>query len=100
MIGAVLIKPIVTEKSMRLAEKGWYTFEVALESDKYSITEAVEKQFKVDVKAIKTMRMHGKPKRIGKRRTEVATSDRKKALVKLGEKQKIELFNFTESENK
>lgn len=96
----ILIRPIITEKSMFMANKGWYTFEVESQSQKPEIAKAVEQQFEVKVKGIKTISIKGKPQRTGKKRIEIATSRRKKAMVKLDKDQKIELFNFSETAQK
>lgn len=90
--GRVLIKPIITEKSMQDANSGWYTFAVVKEANKEVIKKAVEDQFKVDVLGVRTLIMKGKSKRVGRRRQAVKTSSWKKAKVLLGPEQKIDLF--------
>lgn len=90
--GRVLIKPIITEKSMQDANSGWYTFAVVKEANKEVIKKAVEDQFKVDVLGVRTLIMKGKSKRVGRRRQTVKTSSWKKAKVLLGPEQKIDLF--------
>lgn len=89
----VILKPVVTEKSMAgMAEKK-YTFLVHPEANKIQIREAVEKMFEgTKVDSVHTMNMAGKTKRRG--RTEGTTAKRKKAIVQLTEDSKdIEIFS-------
>lgn len=87
----IIIRPIVSERSMEGVQDKKYTFEVALKANKVEIKKAVEAIFGVKVQKVTTMRMLGKEKRVGvhvgKR------SDWKKATVKLTDDSKtIELF--------
>lgn len=91
----ILIKPIITEKSMKDASLGWYTFSVNRAANKKEIKKAVEDQFKVNVLMVKTQTVKGKTKRVGRRRQEVKGSPWKKAIVKLGAEQKIDLFEVS-----
>lgn len=91
----VIIKPIITEKSLSLAAKGWYTFGVAIASNKVHIAHAITDMYKVTVVDVRTMIMHGKERRSGKRQKKVTKSDWKKALVRLKEGQKIDAFEVT-----
>lgn len=86
----ILIKPIVTEKSMSLLEGNKYTFLVSPEANKVEVKKAVEDLFKVKVLKVNTMVVKGKQKRV--RNIIGRTSDRKKAIVTLREGDKIELF--------
>jgi large subunit ribosomal protein L23 len=87
----VIKRPVVSEKSTALAEVGnRYVFEVAMASKKEEIRDAVEKLFKVDVKAVRTMVMHGKVKRLA--RSTVKRSNWKKAIVTLAQGQKIDFY--------
>ena len=76
----VLIRPIITEKSMRLMSTlRRYSFVVAIDANKIEIKQAVEKVFGVQVDSVRTMRMPGKRKRVG---IKVGyTSEWKKAIV-------------------
>ena len=88
----VILKPLVTEKSMgQMAEKK-YTFLVHPEANKTMIKDAVEKMFEgVKVKSVNTMNLEGKTKRRGL--TYGKTAKRKKAIVTLTEASKdIEIF--------
>ena len=89
----VILKPVVTEKSMNAMAEKKYTFLVHPEANKTQIKEAVEKMFEgTKVASVNTMNMDGKKKRrgavIGK------TVKTKKAIVQLTEDSKdIEIFS-------
>lgn len=87
----IIIRPIITEKSMMgIAEKK-YTFEVAKTATKIDIANAVEEAFKVKVAKVNTVSVRGKLKRQG--RTQGYTKFWKKAVVTLTEDSKsIEFF--------
>ena len=88
----LLIKPIITERSLKDASSGIFTFMVTKFTDKRSIKKTVEDQFNVHVKKISTIKVVGKKRHIGKKRTPVAKPDWKKAKVKLAPGEKIDLF--------
>jgi large subunit ribosomal protein L23 len=88
----VLIKPIVSEKSLNQTALSLYTFAVAKWATKWQIKKAVEKAFNVKVLSVKTAKVKGKKNRVGKYRLEIKRSDWKKAFVKLPPDQKIEVF--------
>ncbi|MEN9713868.1 MAG: hypothetical protein RLZZ164_532 [Actinomycetota bacterium] len=77
----VIIKPIVSEKSYNLIDNGKYTFEVAPDSNKTEIKQAIERIFKVEVASVNTLNRSGKTRRtkfgLGKRK------DTKRAIVTL-----------------
>lgn len=88
----VILKPVITEKSMRGMENKVYTFLVHPEANKSQIKEAVEKMFEgTKVQRVNTMNLPGKEKRRG---TSVGrTAKTKKAIVKLTEASKdIEIY--------
>ena len=87
----VIIRPVVTEKSMtEMAEKK-YTFVVDKKANKTEIKKAVEAIFDVKVEKVNTLNYDGKMKRMG--RTQGRTASFKKAVVKLTEGSKeIEFF--------
>jgi len=88
----VVIRPIISERSMSLLSEGKYTFEVAKEANKIEVAEAVEKLFPgTKVKAVNTMNVSGKMKRMGK--SQGMTKSWKKAIVTIKEgSKKIEFF--------
>ena len=88
----VIIRPVITEKSMNAMGEKKYTFLVHPEANKTQINEAVEKMFEgTKFKSLKTINNDGKKKRrgmvVGK------TAKTKKAIVALTEESKdIEIF--------
>ena len=88
----VILKPVITEKSMNDMSMKKYTFLVHTEATKSQIKEAVEKMFEgTKVKGVNTMNLDGKKRRrgmvVGK------TAKTKKAIVQLTEDSKdIEIF--------
>lgn len=88
----VILKPVVTEKSMNAMSEKKYTFLVHPEANKTMIKEAVEKMFPgTKVASVNTMNCEGKTKRRGMTFGKTAAS--KKAIVKLTEDSKeIEIF--------
>ena len=88
----VILKPVVTEKSMELMASKKYTFLVHPEATKNQIKEAVEKMFKgTKVKSVNTMNLDGKTKRRGM--TFGKTAKTKKAIVQLtADSADIEIF--------
>jgi large subunit ribosomal protein L23 len=87
----IILRPVITERSMEKAGDKIYSFEVARDANKIEIREAVETIFRVDVQSVNTMNVRGKMKRmgvhIGRRPA------RKKAVVRLTEQSKpIEFF--------
>ena len=87
----VILKPVITEKSMDLMADKKYTFLVHTDATKNQIKEAVEKMFEgTKVKSVNTMNLDGKNKRRGM--TFGKTAKTKKAIVQLTEDSKdIEL---------
>lgn len=88
----VILKPIVTEKSMNAMAEKKYTFQVHPEANKSQIKEAVEKMFDgTKVKNVNTMNLDGKKRRRGM--VVGRTAKTKKAIVTLTEDSKdIEIF--------
>ena len=88
----IIVRPIITEKSMMMIEEKKYVFEVAKDATKPEIAAAVEEMFKVDVKCVNTINMKKKPKRMGYNRG--YTKSWKKAIVTLKPDSKtIEFFD-------
>ena len=88
----IILRPVVTERSMSLLEDKTYTFEGAPSANKIEIKKAVEEVFPgTKVESVNTMRIMGKVKRQGA--TSGRRPERKKAIVKLTPKSKgIEFF--------
>lgn len=87
----VILRPVITERSMSGIADKKYVFEVALGSNKVEIRKAIEEIFKVKVLSVNTINVKGKEKRMGVHSG--YTSKRKKAIVRLTEDSKsIEIF--------
>ena len=88
----VILKPIITEKSMNAMSEKKYTFSVHTSATKGQIKEAVEKMFPgTKVKTVNTMNLEGKTRRRGS--TSGKTAKTKKAIVQLtAESADIEVF--------
>ena len=87
----VIVKPVISERSMDDAQQKRYTFKVATDANKTQIKLAVEEIFDVDVKKVNIMNVQGKEKRVG--RNVGRTAAYKKAIVTLTEESKeIEFF--------
>ena len=88
----IIIRPVITERSMAAVADKKYVFEVAKTAGKIEIKKAVEEIFGVKVAAVNTVTMHGKPKRLGGGRPGM-TKTWKKAYVTLSADSKtIEFF--------
>ncbi|NLW19038.1 MAG: 50S ribosomal protein L23 [Candidatus Cloacimonetes bacterium] len=87
----IVISPIITEKSENQAQnQNTYTFKVSINANKIEIKHAIEKIFSVKVLDVNTIRMLGKPKRLGKYSGK--RPDWKKAIVTLRSGDKIADF--------
>jgi large subunit ribosomal protein L23 len=87
----IIIRPVISEKSYNLIEsEGQYTFQVDQRANKDQIRRAVEDAFDVSVARVNTTNVKSKPKRQGL--TRGRTSTWKKAVVKLVEGDRIDLF--------
>lgn len=91
----VLIRPVLTEKSTALADKGQYTFEVHREANKIQVRKAIEEIYSVRVTSVNIANVKGKPRRRSWRYGEGKTRSRKKAIVSLAEGQRIPVFEAT-----
>ncbi|MBQ8942127.1 MAG: 50S ribosomal protein L23 [Firmicutes bacterium] len=89
----VILKPVVTEKSMNEMAEKKYTFYVHTDATKIQIKQAVEKMFEgTKVASVNTLNLNGKTRRRGY--TVGKTNNRKKAIVQLTEDSKdIEIFS-------
>ena len=88
---AVIIKPLVTEKTTHLqTTRNSYAFQVAVGANKHQIKDAIERQYSVKVLDVRTMNRKGKPRR--SKFKMATTPDWKRAIVVLDENSRIELF--------
>lgn len=85
----IIFAPVVTEKSMKNAEKNIYTFKVDKRATKTQIKKTIEEQFGVHVKTINTLITKPKDKRVGKYTGKTKTY--KKAIVSLQDGETIEV---------
>ena len=88
----IIIKPIITEKSMMDAQERKYTFKVADDANKIEIKKAAEELFGIKVAKVNTMPVRGQKRRQGM--SEGRTASWKKAIVTITENSKtIEFFD-------
>lgn len=80
-----MIRPVLTEKSLRLMEEGQYTFDINRQWTKPQIKFFVEDLFKVQVDSIRTYRLPRQSK------------TQKRTVIKLKENQSLD-YTFSESE--
>ncbi|MBF0980148.1 MAG: 50S ribosomal protein L23 [Clostridiales bacterium] len=87
----VILKPVISERSMDEAQNKKYTFKVATDANKTEVKLAVEEIFGVDVAKVNIMNVKGKVKRMGRNVGRTAAS--RKAIVTLKPNSKeIEFF--------
>ena len=87
----IVRRPHVSEKSVHLQNKiGAYTFDVHPHANKVQIKEAIKSLWKVDVVAVNSMNVRGKPRRMRNTKQQGLTAAWKKAIVRLAAGQKIE----------
>lgn len=88
----VILAPVITEKSMQLVKLGKYTFKVAKTGDKRKIKKEIKAKFNVDAVSVATITV--KPKKKNLQRHQYVIPAYKKAIVKIKEGQKIDLFEI------
>jgi large subunit ribosomal protein L23 len=88
----VIVRPVVSEKSYALSERGVYTFVVPSSTNKIEIRRSVEKVFNVHVLRVNTLNREGKRKRNRKKPTLGKRPDTKRAFVTLAPGDSIPLF--------
>ena len=87
----VIIKPVISERSMDDAQERKYTFNVATDANKTQVRNALEEIFDIEISKVNIMNVKGKRKRQG--RTSGMTAASKKAIVTLKSTSKeIEFF--------
>lgn len=86
----IIVRPILTEKTIKQMELGQYTFEVLPNANKIEIRKAIEEVFSVKVVRVNTIQVRSKPKRMGAFLGRSRTW--KKAIVTLAEGEKIAFF--------
>ncbi|MBO4623845.1 MAG: 50S ribosomal protein L23 [Bacilli bacterium] len=88
----VLIRPIITEKNVKLAETRKYVFEVAPDANKIDVKNAVEEAFKVKVVDVNIINVRKKPRKVGK--YEGLKAAVRKAIVTLSDKDKLDIYEI------
>jgi large subunit ribosomal protein L23 len=86
----ILLRPVISEKTYRLADDGKYTFLVAPDANRTQVRQAVEAVFGVKVTGVNTLNRAGK-----RRRTRFGWGQRastKRAIVSLAEGERIDVF--------
>ena len=87
----VILKPVISERSMDDAQNRKYTFKVAVDANKTQVKLALEEIFGIEIEKVNIMNVNGKKKRQGRNVGMTAAS--KKAIVTLTESSKeIEFF--------
>jgi len=90
----IVIGPVITERTYQLYTQGRYTFRVSPRASKTEIKLALEEQYgsqNIKVRDVNTVTMRGKKRRNQRRAGATGhTADWKKAIVTLGEGQKID----------
>lgn len=97
-MNVILRKPIISEKSMKLAGNGEYTFLVDKKATKPQIVKAVADQFKVLVLRVRTINIKGEVKSQRRVRRNYRTAGFKKALVQIKKGQVIPIFEAPKDE--
>ena len=88
----IIIRPIITERSMASVAEKKYVFEVAPTAGKVEIKKAVEEIFGVKVASVNTVTMHGKPKRMGAGRPGMTKTWEKAYVTLTADSKTIEFF--------
>ncbi|HTT86588.1 MAG TPA: 50S ribosomal protein L23 [Acidimicrobiales bacterium] len=89
---AVLLRPVVSEKSYRLMENGVYVFVVAPDATRVDVRRAVEQAFGVRVTDVNTLNRKGKLRRNRRTNTVGRRPNTKRAVVTLVPGDRIDLF--------
>lgn len=98
MEAPIIIRPYITEKTMSLAVRGWYSFVVDMSANKVQIAKEIKSIYKVTPVVVRTAVMMGKSKRSGKRGQTKIGMNWKKATVKLVSGQTIDAFQLGEQQ--
>lgn len=91
-----IVRPVITEKTLSLAGRGWYTFAVNSLMRKPQAAVEVARIYNVTVKAVRSVIVHGKMRSVGRKAVHVRRPDWKKIFVRLVAGQTIEAFNLPE----
>lgn len=89
---SLIIKPVITEKSLAQAAQGIYTFHAPMAANKLMVAQAVTELFSVEVSTVRISIQKGKIKTY--KSIKGRRADRKKAYVQLAPGQKIAAFDM------
>ena len=88
----IIIRPVITERSMAAVADKKYVFEVAKTAGKIEIKKAVEEIFGVKVASVNTVTMPGKAKRMGAGRPGMTKTWKKAYVTLTADSKTIEFF--------
>lgn len=88
----IILRPIVSEKSYSLIDKGTYTFEVHPDASKPEISDAIESIWGVKVRRVNTLNRRGKVRRTRGTNRVGQRPNTKRAIVTLAAGNSIPLF--------
>lgn len=94
----IIKRPIITEKSMKLASQSFYTFEVDKSATKQLIAKRVAEKFNVKVLKVKITNTKGEIKSQKRVRRNYQSTGFKKAIVQISKDQKIAIFETPKEE--
>ena len=92
----VVVRPLITEKSVGGSSQGKYSFRVHTDANKIQIKDAIERIYEVKVTKVNTLIVKPKPRRRGGKYRMGHTPVWKKAVVTLAAGNEIKLFESTE----
>jgi large subunit ribosomal protein L23 len=90
----IIIRPVVTEKSMKMSQDNKVTFIVDKGANKVSVAQAIKEIYGITAEKVNIVNVHPKTRRVG--RYEGKTNAFKKAIVKLPEGASIDIFGTEE----
>lgn len=94
----IIKRPIITEKSMKLASQSFYTFEVDKSATKPLVAKRVAEKFNVKVLKVKITNTKGEIKSQKRVRRNYQSTGFKKAIVQISKDQKIAIFETPKEE--
>ncbi len=95
---SILLRPLISEKSMNLVTHGYFSFEVKNSASKREIGEIIKSKFRVDVVSVKIINIQPKLKTQRSRRGKFLKGGMKKAIIQLKKGQNIPLFETVKEE--
>ncbi len=87
----VILSPVISERSMQLVKVNKFTFRVSMDANKNKIRKAIKDKFGVDVIKVTTS-ITKKRKKLNMQKRQIVEPSFKKAIVKIKDGQKIDLF--------